>query len=517
MAGLHDIKKKDWERLLKKNGFRLDRSGKHEVWKHADGRTISVSSTGINPCIARRVVKEYHLEGAPFGWSELAKKTDDKEESRNLRQLAADDANRSVLESAKQAILTTKETAANVEQKEQLAPEHEKISSAIISNTTLYMNEKRLERFHEYLCAVVEYYHKNGKILKNFSFLAKQFQVKGITQEVFKNYKLGDLKPGEKPSRKLSDSIRLSMSEKADAERKKMLDAYLKEQAEREAAAENQPEEPHEPTLAERIDTFEARFDLLGPVFADISSRLTEYYTQQFGSDADNLLGQDSWNVRLSPEPYLNEWANNVEFDLTRLVFDQAEPEEVRQLLPTWSDKILHAYLTWLYGGKDGRQLKLNFDERGCAESQNEALIDLLNDQGLLEQILFVKLESWKGTAHCAAVYKDAPDVLMIINDSGAEFYTVSDDIWYSNCGETIICPESSFGFGGWGTRTIVGFCLRHLLSEDNHKEALKEQEHVTKLMRGKLMDDISHYRDIWQMYHDEFVKQQRKSMIEFV
>jgi predicted RNA binding protein YcfA (HicA-like mRNA interferase family) len=29
MGGLHDIKKKDWERLLKKNGFVLDRTNKH--------------------------------------------------------------------------------------------------------------------------------------------------------------------------------------------------------------------------------------------------------------------------------------------------------------------------------------------------------------------------------------------------------------------------------------------------------------------------------------------------------
>lgn len=40
MGGLHDIKKKDWERLLKKNGFKLDRSGKHQIWKHPDGRMI---------------------------------------------------------------------------------------------------------------------------------------------------------------------------------------------------------------------------------------------------------------------------------------------------------------------------------------------------------------------------------------------------------------------------------------------------------------------------------------------
>ena len=71
MAGLHDISKKEWERLLKNNGFTLDRSGKHEVWKHKDGRVIPVSVNGINPCVARRMVKENRLEGAPYGMSDL--------------------------------------------------------------------------------------------------------------------------------------------------------------------------------------------------------------------------------------------------------------------------------------------------------------------------------------------------------------------------------------------------------------------------------------------------------------
>ena len=376
------------------------------------------------------------------------------------------------------------------------------------------MNEKRLENFHEYLCAVVDYYHKNGKILKNFSFLAKQYRVKGITQEIFKKYKLGDLKPGEKPSRKLSDTIRLEMAEQDMKAREQMLAAYQKSQDEKEAEQQQEPE--HEQTLEERIDTFEARFDLLGPMFAQISSQLAESYKKNFGPHADDLLGKDTWQVRLSPEPYLNEWANNVEFDLTRIVFDNAEPEEVKMLLPKWNDKILHAYLTWLYGGKDGTQIKLDFDERGKADSQNDALIDLLRDQGLLDQMMFVKIESWKGNAHCVAVYKDAPDILMVIGEGATDFYTVADDIWYSYCGDTVLCPERNFSFGGWGTRSMVGFCLRQMLSEDNHKAALKEQQNVSKQMHGKLMDDINNYRDIWQMYHDDFNKQQRKNMVDF-
>ena len=130
--------------------------------------------------------------------------------------------------------------------------------------------------------------------------------------------------------------------------------------------------------------------------------------------------------------------------------------------------------------------------------------------------MMFVKIESWKGNAHCVAVYKDAPDILMVIGEGATDFYTVADDIWYSYCGDTVLCPERNFSFGGWGTRSMVGFCLRQMLSEDNHKAALKEQQNVSKQMHGKLMDDINNYRDIWQMYHDDFNKQQRKNMVDF-
>ena len=380
MAGLHDIDKKDWERLLKDNGFQFERAGKHHIWKHEDGRIIPVPmGPKISAPVARRMVKENKLEGAPFGWSDLWKNADAKaqaieqqrkeEEERRQqekaereakereaeerrqkeaerlrkraedarrekeqRQIAADAANREALEKAKAALADTVEqqptasvipTTTPVAKAAPVAKPTEP-SSNLTPKAVIYMNERRLENFHEYLCAVVDYYHKNGKILKNFSFLAKQYRVKGITQEIFKKYKLGDLKPGEKPSRKLSDTIRLEMAEQDMKAREQMLAAYQKSQDEKETEQQKEPE--HEPTLEERIDTFEARFDLLGPMFAQISSQLAESYKKNFGPHADDLLGKDTWQVRLSPEPYLNEWANNVEFDLTRIVFDNAEP-----------------------------------------------------------------------------------------------------------------------------------------------------------------------------------------------
>lgn len=576
MGGLHDIKKKDWERLLKKNGFVLDRTNKHHVWKHPDGRTIPVANSGVNPCIARRMVKEFHLEGAPFGWSDRienteaetkAKPTTQWQEQLQKAQVAlAEKEEKSLRDWEQQALEASKryeeqqredkpageptgvvaseataasgETAGHRENEEAAAeplptikksPETTALKrrgAAVIPQHTgqnndftlenLYMNDQRLKKFHEYLCAVVEYYQQN-KSLKNFSALAKQYQVKAITQEQFYQSKLDELKPGQKPDRQTSDKIRMMMAEEDLKRRQNMLASFLKAQEEQDAeGGVIEAAEVKMPTLAERIDTFEARFDLLGPVFSTIIGEVYDRFRKEFGESTSDLLGRDSASVRLNPWPYMKDWAECVEFDLTKMVFDKAEPEEVKALLPTWNEKILHGYLTWLYGGNDGRQLKLHFDERGNDGGDNEQLIELLRDQGLLENMLFVKLESWKGVALCAAIYQDAPDVLMVINEDTVKFYTIEDNIWYSAGGDTIINPENNLGFGGYGTRTIVGKCLRQMLNDDNHKAALMEQKNVTKPMRGKLMNDINHYRDIWNMYHEEWEKKRHSTMLDF-
>ena len=545
MGGLHNISKKDWERLLKKNGFVLDRTTKHQIWKHPDGRTIPASSSSINPCVARRMVKENRLVGAPFGWSERAEKADAKakaaeekleawKEQLKVAQEKIDEENRQreaeekerAQQLREEKIAEQKRREAERQQalqeeaerkKRQKAETTEQAQETITHKLNLYMNEQRLKKFHDYLCAVVEFYQQNNS-LKNFSALANQYQVKAITLEQLYQSKPNELKPGQKPDRATSDKIRLMMAEDDLKRRQQMLDTFLKTQEQRDADGDMTVElaEVKEPTLAERIDTFEARFDLLGPVFANITNKVFDEFQKEFGTQTHELLGLESNCVRLSPEPYLRDWANCIEFDLTKLVFDKADQEEVRQMLPSWNDKILHAYLTWLYGGNNGDQLKLHFDERGCADSSNELLIDLLRNQQLLDDMLFVKLETWKGVGLCAAIYKDAPDILMIIGEDAVNFYTIEDNIWYSYCGDTIICPESNFSFDGWGTRTIVGHCLRQMLSADNRQAAINEQKNVTKQMRGKLMDDINHYRDIWQMYHEEFQQKQKKSMLDF-
>ena len=551
MGGLHDIKKKDWERLLKKNGFKLDRAGKHQIWKHPDGRMIpSNNSSTINPCVARRMIKENRLEGAPWGWSERADKIEAKAKAAEEKQEAwkvqlqeaqarIDEENRQ-REAEEQARAQQLREEKYAEQKRQEAERQKKLmqeaearktaavkhstgssepkpsKSAITNITHLYMNEQRLKKFHDYLCAVVEFYQQN-KSLKNFSTLAKQYQVKAISKDYFYQFKLDELKPGQKPDRALSDKIRLMMADDDLKRRQQMLDTFLKAQEQKESDGTTDAPETKEPTLAERIDTFEARFDLLGPAFASLTNRVYKDFEKEFGSTVHDLLGADSYQVRFDPFPYLNEWANNVEFDLTRMVFDNTDPEEVRKNILLWNDKIMHAYLTWLYGGTDGKQLKLNFDERGNAYySDNEQLIDLLRDQHLLDHTLFVKIESWKGCAICVAVYTEAPDVLMVIDEGEPSFYTIEDNIWHSFQGNTILAPDGCHNFGGWGTRTIVGHCLRQILLPANIDAAKAEQAHVSKQMRGKLMNDINNYRDIWQMYHDEWAKERQQGMIDF-
>ena len=112
---------------------------------------------------------------------------------------------------------------------------------------------------------------------------------------------------------------------------------------------------------------------------------------------------------------------------------------------------------------------------------------------------------------HCVLL-----SIRMVINEDTVKFYTIEDNIWYSAGGDTIINPENNLGFGGYGTRTIVGKCLRQMLNDENHKAALMEQKNVTKPMRGKLMNDINHYRDIWNMYHEEWEKKRRSTILNF-
>jgi predicted RNA binding protein YcfA (HicA-like mRNA interferase family) len=54
--------KKEYCTMLEKNGYHCSRNGKgsHSIYTNSFGSHITVGKT-INPCIARRVIKENHL------------------------------------------------------------------------------------------------------------------------------------------------------------------------------------------------------------------------------------------------------------------------------------------------------------------------------------------------------------------------------------------------------------------------------------------------------------------------
>ena len=61
MAGFN-CNPREFQRILKKNGFTYDhQSGDHRIW-YRDGIHISIPSVRLNPLIAQRLIKEYRLK-----------------------------------------------------------------------------------------------------------------------------------------------------------------------------------------------------------------------------------------------------------------------------------------------------------------------------------------------------------------------------------------------------------------------------------------------------------------------
>lgn len=64
MNNVHPIKYRDFVKLLKRNGYTLDRiSGSHEVFVNNKGEHISISHhVEINAMLARRLIRENNLK-----------------------------------------------------------------------------------------------------------------------------------------------------------------------------------------------------------------------------------------------------------------------------------------------------------------------------------------------------------------------------------------------------------------------------------------------------------------------
>ena len=59
-------KKTEFVRLITTNGFVLDRyNGSHSIFKHNDGRVISLPRS-VNPCIVQRLIKENNLNEGDY-------------------------------------------------------------------------------------------------------------------------------------------------------------------------------------------------------------------------------------------------------------------------------------------------------------------------------------------------------------------------------------------------------------------------------------------------------------------
>ena len=53
---------KEFDKILKVNGYKLNRhNGDHHIYVNESGRHISVKYP-LNPCISRRLIKEYNLK-----------------------------------------------------------------------------------------------------------------------------------------------------------------------------------------------------------------------------------------------------------------------------------------------------------------------------------------------------------------------------------------------------------------------------------------------------------------------
>ena len=364
------------------------------------------------------------------------------------------------------------------------------------------MNVKNLERFHQYLCAVVAYYRAH-RTLKNFSGLAKEFKVKAITRELFFQFDLDKLE-GE-PTREQSDKIRQVMSDMDIKRRQAQLQEFINEQ---EAAEKNEEDE-----IEEALDNMPSLLER----FEEHMGKVNSYVSKITNAAWDAGRDLDINDVRFEPEGFdtmgmydmlnLRDWSDQVEYEAAKSLFEKMDEKVLCDAIPKMGKATMHAFLTYIFGGENGVQLKFDFDARGGESPQNDAIEEALAEHGIFNDVLFHKLESWKGCGHMCIVYKDAPDVLMIIGDEKHDFYTVDDDVFYSYCGNTIIDPGNACAFGGWGTRSIMAECIKTIQACKQEAIEVQKSLNIDQSLKGKLMEDLKYADQIRAMYKEDWEK----------
>lgn len=355
------------------------------------------------------------------------------------------------------------------------------------------MNINNLERFHNYLCAVVAYYRAH-RTLKNFSSLAKEYKVKAITRELFFQYELDKL-DGEL-NRELSYKIRHVIADIDMNRRQQQLATFFNDQQKEEKKAKEEDDADF------RLERFEAHMEKVNGFIRAVKK--TAWTWSEKTIDDIRFEPAEEFNDTAFDVQNLRNWKDQVEYEAAKSFFGSMATKDICNAVPKMQENTMHAFLTYIFGDENGKQLKFDFDAKGNKSPQNDAIEQALAEYGIFNDVLFHKIESWEGRGHLCVVYKDAPDVLMIVSDEKHDFYGVDDDVFYCYCGDTIIDPGNTiaYSFDGWGTRSIMAECIKTVNACKN--EAVGAQKRVPSALKGKLMDDLNCADEIRKMYREE-------------
>lgn len=360
------------------------------------------------------------------------------------------------------------------------------------------MRKFRFTDFYNYLLDVVEYYRKNNS-LSGFTSVALKHKIGGITKEQFFSWGLSN--PNTIITRELSDRLRLAM-----LTQRHPLCAEIVVSIDNAPTSEpinEEPEQTKEETEQNPLDALGKKAACLNHCWWNLAKSIGSLYQDQVKKDMGDLYDESLFS-RYDYEfnQLIEPWREEIEYIMAYATFSGMKQEDICKAIPEMGHTVMHAFLTYIFYDCMCGQRKLDFDARG-RDSINDSIEEILAEWGVFNDVLFHKIESWKGDVHMCIIYNDAPDVMMIISGEDCYYYTINDDLLYNYDGATIIDPEHASGFSGLGTRAIIGQCIQHIFSRK--EEAIEVQRtKVTPQMKGKLMDDMSHL-DLLRTMYDEY------------
>ena len=366
------------------------------------------------------------------------------------------------------------------------------------------MRKFRFTDFYNYLLDVVEYYRKNNS-LSGFTSVALKHKIGGITKEQFFSWGLSN--PNTIITRELSDRLRLAMLTQRTPLCAEIVMAPINTPAPETIREHHKQTEEHKltpdaETKQNPLDALSKKVACLNHCWWNLAKSIGSLYQDQVKVDMGDQYDESLFS-RYDYEfnQLIKPWCEDIEYRMAHATFSGMKQEDICKAIPEMDYFEMHAFLTYIFYDCVCGQKKLDFDARG-RESINDSIEEILAEWGVFNDVLFHKIESWKGNVHMCIVYKDAPDVMMIISGEDCHFFTIKDDLLYNFDGATIIDPEHASGFSGWGTRAIIGQCIQHIFQRK--EEAIEVQRtKVTPQMKGKLMDDMSHLDLLRTMYNE--------------